>query len=78
LATVPSVMNTPERDWEAKAEHALRASSRHATQAGAEAAAKQYAANAGGGQVFTHRADNKRIRSADTIDLSDQFPPRDR
>lgn len=72
------VMKTPEGDWEAKAEHAGRASSLHDTQADAEAAAKQYAANAGGGQVYTHRGDNNQIRSADTIDLPDPFPPRDR
>jgi hypothetical protein len=28
--------------------------------------------------VFTHRADNNRIRSADTIGLPDPFPPRDK
>jgi hypothetical protein len=72
------VMKMPEGDWVAKAEHAQRASSRHDRQDEAEAAAKGYAANAGGGQVFTHRADNNRIRSADTIGLPDPFPPRDR
>lgn len=72
------VMKTPEGNWEAKAEGATRASSRHGTQAEAEAAAKQYAASAGGGQVYTHRADNNRIRSADTIGLPDPVPPRDR
>jgi hypothetical protein len=72
------VMKTPEGDWQAKAEHAQRASSRHDTQADAEAAAKQYARNAGGGQVYTHRADNNQIRSADTIGLPDPNPPRDR
>ena len=72
------VMKTPEGDWQAKAEQASRASSRHGTQAEAEAAAKQYAGNAGGGQVYTHRSDNNQIRSADTIGLPDPFPPRDR
>jgi hypothetical protein len=72
------VMKTPAGDWEAKSEGATRASSRHHTQADAEAAAKEYAANAGGGQVFTHRGDNNQIRSAVTIGLPGPFPPRDR
>lgn len=72
------VTKNSEGDWQAKAEKADRASSLHGTQADAEAAAKQYASNAGGGQVYTHRGDNNRIRSADTIDLPDPFPPRDR
>jgi Uncharacterized protein conserved in bacteria (DUF2188) len=71
------VTRKPEGDWQARAEGAGRASSLHNTQAAAEAAAKGYAANAGGGQVYTHGR-NGRIRSADTIGLPDPFPPRDR
>jgi len=72
------VMKTAAGDWQVKGEGASRASSLHDNQADAERAAKGYAQNAGGGQVFTHRADNNRIRSADTIGLPDPFPPRDR
>jgi hypothetical protein len=71
------VTKTDDGEWRAKAEGADRAASLHQTQADAEAAAKAYAVNAGGGQVYTHRP-NGQIRSADTIDLPDPNPPRDR
>jgi hypothetical protein len=64
--------------WDAKAEGAKRASSNHSTQAQAEAAAKGYAANQGGGEVRIHRPSGP-IRDSDTVaPARDPNPPKDR
>jgi hypothetical protein len=71
------VTRNPSGGWDAKAEGAKRASSRHRTQAGAEAAAKGYAATQGGGEVRIHRPTGT-IRDSDTVKPArDPNPPKD-
>lgn len=71
------VTRNPSGGWDSKAEGASRASSHHRTQAEAEAAAKTYAGNAGGGEVRIHGRDG-RIRDSDTVPPArDPNPPRD-
>lgn len=66
-----------EGGWAARAAGAERASSRHRTQAEAEAAAKGYAGRAGGGEVRIHRPDGT-IRDSDTVAPGrDPAPPYD-
>jgi len=73
------VTKGPDGLWQDKAAGAERAASLHTTQAAAEAASKQVARNTrGGAEVITHRGDNGRIRSSDTINRADPNPPRDR
>jgi hypothetical protein len=60
------VTRNPGGGWDAKAEGAKRASSNHGTQAQADAAAKSYSANQGGGEVRIHRPDGT-IRDSDTV-----------
>ncbi|WP_084620695.1 DUF2188 domain-containing protein [Agromyces italicus] len=55
-----------ESGWAAKREDASRASSRHGTQAEAYAAARDLAANNGGGDVSIHGV-NGQIREKNTI-----------
>ena len=62
--------------WAAKLQGAERASSLHRTQREAYEAARNYADNAGGGEISTHRADNGQIRQKNTIGKRDPFPPR--
>ena len=63
--------------WQNKLEDGERASSVHATQAAAEAAAKgMLNRTPGGGEAITHRPDG-RIRDSDTINRPDPNPPRD-
>lgn len=72
------VTPNPDGGWDAKAEGAKRASSHHGTQAQAEAAAKRYSGNQGGGEVRVHRPDGT-IRDSDTVPPArDPNPPRDR
>ena len=72
------VTRNPEGGWVAKAEGATRASSRHRTQAQAEAAAKRYAGSQGGGEVRIHRPDGT-IRDSDTVPPGrDPNPPKDK
>lgn len=67
-----------DKGWAVKADGAKRASSRHATQAEAEAAAKRLVGRNGGGEVVIHRPDG-RIRDSDTVAPgNDPNPPRDR
>lgn len=72
------VTKRPDGLWQDKAAGAQRAASLHQTQKAAEAASKQVARNTpGGAEVITHRGDNNRIRSSDTINRPDPNPPRD-
>jgi len=73
------VTKRPAGLWQDKAAGAQRAASLHTKQKGAEAASKEVARNTpGGAEVITHRGGNGRIRSKDTINRPDPFPPRDR
>ncbi len=70
----------PDKDagWAVRAPNAERASSLHATQAQAEARAKEILAGAGGGEAVIHGRDG-RIRDSDTVAPgNDPFPPRDK
>jgi hypothetical protein len=72
------VTPNPEGGWDAKAARAKRASSHHRTQAQAEAAAKGYAANQGGGEVRIHGRGGA-IRDSDSVPPArDPNPPRDK
>lgn len=63
--------------WSVKKPGSDRASSRHRTQAEAEAAAKRIMRNQGGGEVVIHGQDG-RIRDSDTVPPGrDPHPPRD-
>lgn len=67
-----------DQGWKGKAEGATRASVRGSTQHEVERAVKQQLRNnPGGGEAITHRGDNNRIRSSDTINRPDPNPPRD-
>jgi len=71
------VTRNPNGGWKSKAEGAKRASSNHGTQAQAEAAAKRYSGNQGGGEVRIHRPDGT-IRDSDTVGPArDPNPPKD-
>ena len=64
--------------WRAKREGADRASGTYGTQAEAEASAKEFSSNNGGGEVRIHGRDGK-IRDSDTVAPgNDPNPPRDR
>jgi hypothetical protein len=63
--------------WKAKREGAERASSLHPTQADAQRAATDYAANSGGGEVRIHRPSGQ-IRNSNTIGKPDPNPPEDK
>jgi hypothetical protein len=72
------VTPNPEGGWDAKAAGGTRASSHHGTQAAAEAAAKRYAGNQGGGEVRIHNRKGA-IRDSDTVlPARDPNPPKDR
>ncbi len=63
--------------WSVKKPGAERASSRHRTQAEAEAAAKRIVGNQGGGEVVIHDR-HGRIRDSDTVPPgNDPNPPKD-
>lgn len=69
---------TYDRDsgtWSAKREGASRAAERTRTQAEAQQASQGYAERSGGGDVFTHRKDNARIRERNTYGKADPYPP---
>jgi hypothetical protein len=64
--------------WGAKQEGAERVCKYFDTQTEAEAAAKRYSANTGGGEVRIHRPSGP-IRDSDTVPPGhDPCPPRDR
>jgi hypothetical protein len=66
---MPDLHIIPNGDeWNAREENGTVVSS-HPTQAEAEAAAKSYAKNHGGGEVFVHRDEGEfsRIRKGDAV-----------
>ena len=70
--------NTNVGKWEAKREGSTRNSGFYGTQAEAEKAAKQFAANNGGGEVKIHSPKGP-IRDSDTIaPANDPYPPKDK
>jgi len=60
------VKNRSENSWEVKKDNAERISGKADTQKDAEALAKQFCHNAGGGEVRIHGLDGK-IRDSDTV-----------
>lgn len=73
-----SVVKNPNGGWDAKRHGSTRASSNSSTQRDAEAAAKRFSANSGGGEVRVHGVDGK-IRDSDTVPPGrDPNPPRDK
>ena len=71
------VRNREDNSWEAKRENAERVSAKVGTQREAEALAKQFCSNAGGGEVVIHGRDGK-IRDKDTVfPGNDPCPPID-
>ncbi len=73
-----SVVKNPTSGWDSKRDRASRASSHSDTQRGAEADAKRFAANSGGGEVRIHGLGGK-IRDSDTVPPShDPNPPKDK
>lgn len=78
MANYHVIKSAEDAMWEVIREGAERASSKHATQQEAEAAAKDLAATSGGGEVRIHELDGK-IRDSNTIPPAhDPFPPRDK
>ncbi len=72
------VTKNPDGTWNAKREHADRASSVSETQSEAERDAKEFSANSGGGEVRIQDR-NGRFRDSDTVSPgNDPFPPRDK
>jgi Uncharacterized protein conserved in bacteria (DUF2188) len=66
-----------EHGWKAAKENSLRVSAYADTQKEAEDLAKQFAGNAGGGEVRIHGRDGK-IRDSDTVAPgNDPCPPKD-
>ena len=64
--------------WAIKKEGATKASGLADTQKEAEAQAKQFSANSGGGEVRIHGLDGK-IRDSDTVKPgNDPYPPKDK
>lgn len=72
-----SVVKNPNGGWDAKRNGASKASSHTETQREAEADAKRFAHNTGGGEVRIHGLDG-RIRDSDTVAPgNDPNPPKD-
>ena len=72
------VTKNQDGTWNAKREHAGRASSISDTQQEAETDAKEFSSNSGGGEVRIQGLDNK-FRDSDTVfSGNDPFPPRDK
>lgn len=72
------VTRNPDGTWDARKEHANRASSISETQYQAERDAKEFSINSGGGEVRI-QGRNGRFRDSDTVAPgNDPFPPRDR
>lgn len=72
-----TVFKDDDGNWKNKRHDAGKASSSHATQGEAIAAAREMLGNQGGGELITHGLDGK-IRSKDTITPgNDPFPPKD-
>jgi uncharacterized protein DUF2188 len=75
VSTNYEVVPNANSGWDVRKAGGKRASSHHRTQPEAERAAKDYARNAGGGEVRVHGRDGK-VRTSDTIAKRDPFPPR--
>jgi uncharacterized protein DUF2188 len=75
MPTNYEVVPNPDGGWDARKDGGKRASSHHRTPPEAARAAKDYARDAGGGEVRVHGRDGK-VRSSDTIAREDPFPPR--
>ncbi len=72
------VVKNPNGGWDSKRDNASRASSNSSTQRQAEANAKHFSANSGGGEVRIHGIDGK-IRDSDTVPPGhDPNPPKDK
>lgn len=70
------VTRNQDGTWNAKREHASRASSISETQREAETDAKEFSSNSGGGEVRIQGLDHK-FRDSDTVfPGNDPFPPR--
>lgn len=73
-----SVVKNPNGGWDVKRDKTSKASSHSEIQKEAEADAKKFAANSGGGEVRVHGMDGK-IRDSDTVPLAqDPNPPIDK
>lgn len=73
-----SVVKNPDDGWDSRRDGASRVSSHADTQVEAEADAKRFSANSGGGEVRIHGMDGK-IRDSDTVPPGhDPNPPKDR
>jgi len=66
----------PDGRWKAQKEGSQRAAGIFDTQKQAEDLARQILCNNNGGELITQRPTGE-IRSKDTINASDPFPPRD-
>ncbi len=55
------------KNWKVKKAGGSNASGRRATQKEAEALAKYFCSESGGGEVRIHRKDNNEIRDSDTV-----------
>lgn len=70
--------NRQENDWQVKREGAERISAKADTQKEAEALAKEFCSNAGGGEVRIHSPKGP-IRDSDTVAPGhDPYPPIDK
>lgn len=77
MANRRHVVPNPKGGWDVRAPGAARASAHVATQAEAEARAKQILGNTGGGEAVIHGRDG-RIRDSDTVSPgNDPNPPKD-
>jgi hypothetical protein len=66
-------------DWRIKRAGADRASATAPTQKAAEALAKKFSANSGGGEVRIHKPNGGPIRDSDTVAPGkDPYPPKDK
>ena len=73
-----SVVKNPDGGWDSRRDKTSRASSNSDTQREAEADAKRFSANSGGGEVRIHGLDGK-IRDSDTVPPGhDPNPPKDK
>lgn len=73
-----SVVKNPNGGWDAKKDGSSKASSHADTQRQAEADAKRFSANSGGGEVRIQGRDG-RFRDSDTVSPgNDPNPPRDK
>jgi len=72
-----NVVKNLQGGWDAKRDGSSKASSHANTQSEAEADAKRFSANSGGGEVRIHGLDGK-IRDSDTVPPgNDPNPPKD-